>query len=315
MRRIAICFLTVLSLVAAAAQEALTPPAPTYEGLLVQARALFQAGKLEDALARVKEAGRLAPEPFSYEPLELQARILLKMFGPDMAEASLDFAIHLAPPGEQARLQELAKQVAMPPPPTPAELPSPPIDIGKCYGPFRCESYLEAAEALQALPETQRLAQLRAWTAGRNGIRGNGELETQVVVLCRMLFEPKEGQTFRAAIKGGPVYVGDPPGLDPYQPRSPPPWPLVPITLVDGIPFCIQTGTGTIAGQLESAENYLYYCSHEFQWTSRRYAPATLEARQKALAKLINDHAWPRPLTDKDTKFLSDQLLPPAVAP
>jgi hypothetical protein len=198
--------------------------------------------------------------------------------------------------------------------PAPAPVTTTPlaaIDSTKCYGPFRSESFLEVAAALQALPETQRVAQLRAWATTRSPQGNNfheSEYELQVIVLCRMLFEPKPGQTFRRAALGSPTFVGEDSWfMNRTVAEIERAWPLEPITIVEGIPFSI-SHIALLAGAAERAESYLNYCIANLSWTSRRYAPATVEARQKALDQLLHQHPWSRPLNNGEIKSLTEQI-------
>jgi len=183
------------------------------------------------------------------------------------------------------------------------------IDLSKLYGPFRSESFLEAAIALQGLPEDQRLAELRTWAQVSADLRGRGDLDEQLIVLFRMLFAPGAGQTFWRVGSINPEFVGDSVGdssrnsADGSQP-----WPLDPIILVDGIPFFIENRS-MIAEVTDSSKIELeHYVARMLPWTSFRYSTATLEERRKALVKLVNEHSWPRQLTGKEIMFLTDQV-------
>jgi hypothetical protein len=207
-----------------------------------------------------------------------------------------------------------------------ANLPSPAIDIGKCCGPFNCEAYLEVAAALQALPEAQRVAQLRAWAEAKD--LDQWALSEQVVSLCRMLFEPNPGQPFQPSSLVTPVFVGS---LDDSSPDFGlvQTWPLAPITLVDGIPFSVvgeiyprmtfkdlafHRGIDVAMRQIfrPDAMAYLEYCLKETRWTSRRFSPATPEALNRALDQLLHQHIWPERLSEQQMEFFTDQVQPQA---
>ncbi len=200
-----------------------------------------------------------------------------------------------------------------PPVPAPAPLSTTPpaaIDISKCYGPFRSESFLEVAAVLQALPEAQRVAKLQAWANDEAlGFRD------QVIELCRMLFEPKPGQNFRDPGSGVPVFVGLGDGGVIALVKLGAQWPREPIALVNDIPFKVVRGYSIAGAAPESAPSYLKYCLDETLWTAHRYAPSSAESLQKALDRLVRETAWPEPIEKVDPRlhdlgFLSDQIRP-----
>jgi len=224
---------------------------------------------------------------------------------------------------------------------------TPAIDISVCYGPFRARSYLEVAAALQALPEAPRVAQLRAWAAipkaGHDAFgdkatadyiakalaamapekrseglrelekkyRPEGELDEQVIILCRMLFEAAPGHEFR-----GPTHARTPGKAWYYLAGYHSP--LDPIALSNGIPFQVArfdlaSDMGMYMLPLESPErgvDYLEYCLTEARWSSVRYDPTVDKATmQKALDALADTISPAKSLGPADTKQLADQIL------
>ena len=206
-----------------------------------------------------------------------------------------------------------------------ARPPSPSIDLARCCGPFSCESYLEVAAALQALPEEQRVAQLRAWADAKDF--GQPALAEPVVALCRMLFEPKPGMPFWPSSLATTNFLGrwDGSSQDYGLAQA---WPLGPITLVNDIPFSVVEEFhfdgpfddisfpkgGSDFGMYEitppDAGLYLDYCLKDTRWTSHRYAPATKETLQQALDQLRKQHLWPDRLNERQGNFLADQIRP-----
>src|SRR5882724_8067295 len=91
-----------------------------------------------------------------------------------------------------------------------------PLSLDKCgdLRSYRVAPYLEVACALQALPKDGAIAQLQKWADTRN-------YDQQVIILCRMLFEAKDGSKFRRPMLGGPAFYGDT-GMED--------WPQEPIT-------------------------------------------------------------------------------------
>ncbi len=149
-----------------------------------------------------------------------------------------------------------AAETAVAPPAATQRPASPPaqIDFPKLSESFRCEAYLEVAAVLQTLPEAQRVTQLRAWAAELDSHYPPGRYRpATIAILCRMLFEPKRGQSFRGEGLGAPYFVG-------YTRFSPAEvalkFPLEPILLVDGIPFDVVRGTSMAGSGSEGASDY-----------------------------------------------------------
>jgi hypothetical protein len=197
------------------------------------------------------------------------------------------------------------------------------LDLSQCRAAdgFRSTAYLEVAMALQAMPRERAIAYLRQWAGSAYAPTASGtpadklrELEyretarqeAQVIVLCRMLFEAPPGKIFRApTLFQRPEFFGNTTAAD---------WPLLPIALVDGVPFWIQPASaryGNYTGPApENAASYLDYCLAEMQWTSRHYTTASSAVLTQILEKLLHDPVWRTPLSPADEKFLADQLKP-----
>lgn len=119
---------------------------------------------------------------------------------------------------------------------------------------FSPTAYLSLAIELQGLGRDRALMHLSSWAKGPHAAR--------VIPLCRMLFVPKDGRTFRAPALGAP---GSLPRSDGGE------WPLEPIAIVDGVPFLITIGY-TLAGLPESGNQYLDYCESSCAWNPVRYS-------------------------------------------
>ncbi len=215
---------------------------------------------------------------------------------------------------------------AMPPASPSAPLPAKTLAdldtaMGKCVGDFNSEAYLELATALQALPKEQAIAQLRRWAVAdlatpsgpetpaqqllrEDEYRASARYEFQVIALCRMLFEAPSGTTFRTAriIR-----------IRPLAGSSAADWPLLPIALVDGVPFDIRSpaAMGYSGPPPERAAAYLDYCIAQMQWAYRRYAPAKPEDLKNAYDDLLASKKWRLPLNDPEFAQLRDQIKPP----
>ncbi len=178
------------------------------------------------------------------------------------------------------------------------------ISLGKCYGPFRSESYLEVAAALQALPEAERVAELRAWAARPGAIPNLGEFDNQVIILCQMLFHSTNEIVGNNPANGDPLIVHVP-----RENLGGPDERFGSLTLVDGIPFAMPALGGSGRGPMRAGA-YLENCLKVYQWTSLHYQPRPLKARQQALEILLKNYPWKPPFlhNDKLEKLLAEQI-------
>ncbi len=167
------------------------------------------------------------------------------------------------------------------------------IDISSCpdLQSFKPSPYLKIASELQSLKKDEAITLLREWSK-------NKEYDEQIIILCRMLFEPRKSSSFTRPGLGGPQFYGGTSFED---------WPLEPITLVDDIPFDIVIGY-ILAGMAEPGSKYLEYCIKETQWTSRRYRDATDAQINSAFQKLLNSHIWKKRLSDWELDLLKKQI-------
>jgi hypothetical protein len=123
-------------------------------------------------------------------------------------------------------------------------------------------------------------------------------VETQVIILCRMLFTQRPGADFRRPMIGGASFFG---GTDYAD------WPLEPIELVDGIPFLITRGY-FIAGLAERDEGYLRYCETNCDWSGFRYTTKNESQKRDALSKLLASPKWKTPLDTYGRQFFTEQI-------
>jgi len=161
--------------------------------------------------------------------------------------------------------------------------------------PFKIRPCLEIAVALQAMPHTAAALQLQKWAA-------SGKYETQVVILCRMLFESKAGVVPIERWLMKPICLGDTKESD---------WPDAPLAYVDGIPFSIAHTFFHMGAPSLNSSDCVNYCLTSEQWTSRQFRVASVEDMQKALAKLIKSPTWKSPLDKEDIEFLTAQISIP----
>jgi hypothetical protein len=206
---------------------------------------------------------------------------------------------------------------------------------------FRISAYLELLAALQALPKETAFAQLRWWavlgrptlpTALTQALDGNRNApnaarltaslqdlasraasrsvnyEQQVIVLSRLLFEPKPsplGPTLHLPALGRPSFIGS---RDEYQAGRSEAFNGSFIFLGD-IPFGV-VGGYTLGGRREDALAYLDHCIANGAWTTRRYMPVPQATLDKMLDALLKSPRWKSPLTDREKKMFAAQIEP-----
>jgi beta-lactamase regulating signal transducer with metallopeptidase domain len=153
-------------------------------------------------------------------------------------------------------------------------------------GKYRSAAYMNVASQLLALPENRRVEVLKDWSKRYND---------QCIVLCRMLFEAKEGGQFRRPGLGAPSFVDSPDAQA---------WPLEPIALVDNVPFVIVHGY-LLGGQPEPASNYLEYCLKNCKWRERDYSKSDQGTLTGAFKKLMDQFD---DLSPTSREFLANQI-------
>ena len=172
------------------------------------------------------------------------------------------------------------------------------IDVKSCPPigwQFKISPYLNVASALQAEGKDSAIRRLRSWADTR-------AYEDQMVVLCRMLFEPKGQGEFRRPRIGAPSFFGGTSTAD---------WPLEPIALHDGVPILV-TETYRLAGEPEASRDYLQYCIEKCEWRAVPYRPRTPEELKKAVAGWLSQQRWQRPLDSRGQAFFAGQAEPDA---
>jgi len=159
--------------------------------------------------------------------------------------------------------------------------------------PFReysIERMLDAAAHLRSLGKEQGELLLKRWA------REDAD-PLRTVVMCRMLYRPREGP-MRRPLLGGPVLLGGTTLQD---------WEHEPIALVQGVPVLVTTGY-VLGGKPESAESYLSACSAAGSWISKGPKKPTEQQLRGILEAFLHDPRWKRPLTEAEKGFLRAQL-------
>jgi len=167
---------------------------------------------------------------------------------------------------------------------------------------FRSIAALSVAVDLQRRPdwEVTLILLAAAWRADRqNDWQAQVHQRHAIAVLCRMLFEPPEGQPFRRPALGATTFLDGTSYSD---------WPLEPIEIVDGSPFYIAQGYMG-AGLEFSALAYTKYCIREMRLRRTRYTMRTTHAVSNACEALIN-RQWSTPLMEREKAFLRRQTEP-----
>lgn len=165
---------------------------------------------------------------------------------------------------------------------------------------FRSQTYLFVAQQLQMLDEASRIKRLRQWSDQK---WSDQQDDKQVIVLCRMLFDPKEGEYFRAPILGAPRYIGS----TDFS------WPLEPIAIAEQVPIMIVRDHGwpQSSGPVETGRDYLDYCLQNCQWTKRRYRIRQEDELDGILTRFLSTIQWRVPLSQEDLDFIVNQIFPP----
>jgi hypothetical protein len=184
------------------------------------------------------------------------------------------------------------------PDPSPWDYSTGPWNFNPRLWVFRCAPYVSAAIRLQAMGKeeaSQSLLRLAAWEDNQPEQNGNGY---RAIVLCRMLFVPKDNKSFRRASIGPSDFLGGTTYSD---------WPLEPITLIDQVPFLIIKATGS-ADFAETSVGYVHYCMENCDWTSTHYQPLSQPQEQQALQQLLALPLWKDRLSPEEKQFFAQQI-------
>ncbi len=154
--------------------------------------------------------------------------------------------------------------------------------------PFRSRQYMEMASILGSLEPKKRILLMKKWC---------GDYRHQIIILCRMLFQPPEGETIRRPRLGSPISLDGQ-----FELKD---WPSEPISLVNNVPFLVTTGYA-LGGQPESARVYLSFClSKNYEWTSESYYVSTQWQLNNALAELKTSRKW----SEEAVQVLESQIV------
>jgi hypothetical protein len=152
---------------------------------------------------------------------------------------------------------------------------------------FKIAPYLDVAGSLQKDGKEKAVKHLRSWA-------DSGQHEDQVIILCRMLFEPRKHQEFRRPLIGDPSFIG---GSH---------WPLEPIAVHEGIPILVTYGY-VLDEAAEPSRQYLQYCIDHCRWRAVPYTSHTPDELKKIIAQWLSEQKWPRPLDAREQDFFAGQ--------
>ena len=166
-------------------------------------------------------------------------------------------------------------------------------DIKDCGGirSYKVAPYVALATELQSLQKEEAIGRLRKWAVSQ-------KYDEQVIILCRMLFEPRPGVEFRRPKLGGPQFFGKTTMKD---------WPLEPITVIDDVPFLIVIGY-MLGGVAEQGPSYLNYCLSSANWTTRRYRAVSKEEIAAAFKKLLKSTPSNEQQSEWELGLISKQI-------
>jgi len=166
-------------------------------------------------------------------------------------------------------------------------------DIKDCGGirSYKVAPYVALATELQSLPKEEAIARLQEWAVSE-------KYDEQVIILCRMLFEPRPGVAFRRPLLGGPQFFGKTKMTD---------WPLEPITVIDDVPLLIVINY-MLAGVAERAPSYLNHCLSNANWTTRRFRTVSKAEIAAAFEKLLKSTPSNESQSDWEFELISKQI-------
>lgn len=155
---------------------------------------------------------------------------------------------------------------------------------------FKISPYLTVAKSLQSAGSDKAIVRLRSWADTR-------KYEDQVVILCRMLFEAKQGSEFRRPLIGGAILAE---GAEDVA------WPLEPIDIYEGVPILLAWGY-VVDSKAELSRIYLDFCLANCNWREAHYSARSQDELEGIVAKWLTSRKWPVPLSDRDQRFFTAQ--------
>jgi hypothetical protein len=177
------------------------------------------------------------------------------------------------------------------------------IDIKNCgdLNNFKSNPYLDVATYLQSIPESKAVNLLQSWA-------NSARYDIQVIVLCRMLFEPIKNDIFRRPDLGAPLFVGR--NSIEMNPSSSIflKFNLVPICIIEGTPFCVVKGYERVGLPPETASQYLTYCLSKTHWNTFKYQRLSQSKLENAYNNLLTTYFIECSLSAYDLKFLRKQV-------
>lgn len=158
---------------------------------------------------------------------------------------------------------------------------------------FRAKAALAVAEKLHGRGRDETISAI-------GGLGKLREDKTTAIVLCRLVFEKKEGS---------PPFAGNQEGLEEYVGKIPPEdWPDSPISIIDGTPIYVRKML-LYSGPNDPKfpEKCSKWFSETWAWRKTPVQARTGDERRRAVRKLIDSTKWREPLSEWDLRFLRDQ--------
>ncbi|HEU4338518.1 MAG TPA: hypothetical protein VFS19_00495 [Planctomycetota bacterium] len=149
--------------------------------------------------------------------------------------------------------------------------------IGDVWGflsEYKAAYYLDKAVRIQELDPTARESTLRSMAQNR-------KRASEVIPLCRMLFEARKSGEFRRPLIGAAGFIGTTDYGD---------WKLEPITIYKGVPILVVTGY-ELAGIPEPPESYVEYCLKNCAWRNDRFTKHSRDAGRKIIEEFSSSDA------------------------
>jgi hypothetical protein len=164
---------------------------------------------------------------------------------------------------------------------------------------IRARWLFRSTDVLAMCVELQRMRQEFAIDAlMRMAVTEDTPSNLRTIVLCRMLFRPRDATRMREPLVGSPWFLGETNSDD---------WPLEPIHIWKGVPFMITWGY-SLSGIAESAPQYLAYCIQNGVWNDEAFVIPARDQLKAIAEEFIQKGPWRRPLDEREKKFIRAQV-------
>lgn len=149
---------------------------------------------------------------------------------------------------------------------------------------FTCADFAETVNYYVDLGETAALADFAMRESdGEKYSRKGFDLTGRIVMLCRVLYEPKSTQPLRDAMMGAFEL--------PYMSMPASKWPMYPVTKAGQSYFVLSDGR-ILGGRAETLSNYLKYCAGSGVFRTKKVRVPTRAEAMSDVQLLHSSEAW-----------------------